>query len=210
MAAPLAVGNVLRVVFTTQLGSQAGLNIRYYQVTATGGLSLSVNAAAGVLDGIAGPLYAPLLTNTARYRGLSMQRVVPVLGEIPVVSTIAAANGTAGTAPLPGNVAGIFTVLTGFTGRANRGRTYAPFPDAADLTTATGDPVPTAGYMTRLGAMSTIHWGATSLVVGADSATVQAVLFRPSTLVTKDLTSATARVKWGSIHRRGSYGRQNP
>lgn len=209
MPTPLAVDDIIRVTYLTRLASQQGLNIRFYKVTAFAGASLTFQEAADSLSAQVNASIRNLMTNSAGYEGLMLQRVAPAMLESPVRSTANIGVGTAGTQPLPGNTAGIFTLTTGFIGRANRGRTYVPFPDSADLTTLNGNPCPTVGYMTRLGVYAAFHAALQVLTNGANGVTIRPVLYGGTPPTTIEITGATARQKWATIHRRGSYGQPN-
>jgi hypothetical protein len=139
---------------------------------------------------------------------VNSRRVIPYVNKTNYIGLPKNVVGTAGAQPLPRQTCGMFTKQTGFPGRTGRGRFYAAFPSASDQSLV--NDLPTAGYMTRLGALAANTFAIQNLTNGASTCDAIPVLFSrvaPSTSYT--LVGATARTKWATHRSRGDYGRPN-
>jgi hypothetical protein len=115
--------------------------------------------------------------------------------------------GTAAGNPIPNQVSGIITKTTAFAGRANRGRTYVPFP-AASFNLAPND-TPTAAYVALLDALGIVLFAPMALTLGADTVNVTPVLFHRRTGFNTPITNFRSRQLWATQRRRGNYGTAN-
>jgi len=207
----VAVGDLFKVTYKCRMGNQAGLNVRYYAVASFIGVAPSQQEMTDALSAAVAPKLKALMTSQASYDGLECQLITAPPNPVPTVSVMEAGVGTAGDDPLPSNVCGIFTTRTGFQGRANRGRTYIPFPDEADNTGTLGFPAPTVGYATRAQLYAAFHKEGVELIieVGTRSVVLDAQIVTGGTGPGKTITSTLFRFKWATQHRRGSYGAPN-
>lgn len=205
MATPIVVGDVMQLRLCQYITNQIGLNLVHYRITAITGTP-TVEAAATPWDGLWAPLYKPLMSNAARWRGLGVRRLNPN----PTIEYSAIANdgpGTSVTDPMSKVTCGIITKVTGFPGRGNRGRMYLSFPSEGlnDV-----DGTPTNAYVVALGVLSALIV-LDQVVTGpvGSTATWRPVIRHRVSGTTLDITIAQSRKKWASQHRRGDYGRPN-
>jgi hypothetical protein len=148
-----------------------------------------------------------LLNNTAAYWGVGAQRIRPLPIGVEALWQGSAGPGTAGASPMPKQIAGIFSKITAFGGRAMRGRVYVPFP--TDLDNSSPSDAPTVGYMTRLGAFAANVVATTAVTGGAGNASMVPVIYHRVSGNVDIIIGATARQKWATQRRRGDYGRPN-
>lgn len=207
----LITGDLVRVQYLCRQGSQIGINRRYYEIGTLTTASVEPGTLAAALSTAIAGKYKALLNNNAEYRGLSLQQQNVVPKPDPTISGEGAGAGTAGGESLPQNIAGIFTVVTGYIGRANRGRSYVPFPSTSDTETdGSNNVIPTAGYMTRLGQLAAYHSLPFSVDIGGGAeAELRPVIVHANGDLGEYCAGATARRKWAQQHRRGSYGQTN-
>lgn len=208
MANPINVGDVYEVKIGSWFNNQAGINVTHWYCTSVTGSGQTDIQFATVMDlNFAADMKA-LMTNAAVYFGVRVQRKLPLPQTGPVVFAGLTGNGTAGTTPLPTQVTGMFSKITGLAGRAFRGRFYMPFPDAADNDNTNDRP--NAGYMTRLGLLASAVTSAQTIGAGANTVVMSPVIYHRHTLLTTNISTATARQKWATQRKRGVYGRLNP
>lgn len=193
---------------------QVSINRFGYLISGVAGGTLTLQDCVDTLDAPASTQWKGMINNQATYRG--------VMGSLfignrltPFRSTIANAGpGTAGADALPRQTCGMFTKVSAVPGPAGRGRVYVPFPAVADNGAG---PIPNAGYMTRLGVMAGVLKAPLGVSVGPVTATMTPVIVRyprpsatpPVVFRTIPWADATARQKWATQRRRGSYGRPN-
>lgn len=207
--ATLALNDVYEVKFFCTLNNQLGINLRHYLCTIVTGVAATDQDFADNLSTFMGPLYKPLLTNSAQYYGLGVRRIKPLPATIPAFSALARGAGTAGLNPLPGQASGVVTLNTPFSGRANRGRAYIPFPCTNDADPLTG--FCTAAYALRLSlaGVGLIFPRIVTASVGIGTATMEPVLYHRQLTTVTTLTAQRGNQKWGTQRRRGMYGRPN-
>jgi len=202
----MAVNDVLQVTFVCARSPQVGLNVRHYLVSAevTGGATLL--EIGTVLKDAFSPLYQEVLSSSASFQGVMVQKIRPLpMGAAVPVSAGPVAGLRTGD-PLPMQVSGIITLRTDFAGRGNRGRMYVPFPGE---TSNDGDQIPTGTYLEDLDAIGAEVMD-TQVVVGASgTTTIVPIIFRRLSGNTVPITGRRANQRWATQRRRGLYGAPN-
>lgn len=212
MPVPLAVGDIWlsQFRFYSPAASQLALNNIYWHVISTSGppptdLDFATNLWTGV-----SPSYQVLTTDDTTIQSVLVQRIKPLPKTFPLIfNNNAPVKGAAGAFAAPKNVAGVITLMTQFAGRKYRGRIYVPFPDTSAFDPNSGKPK--TAYINSLNNLANIFVGSRSMG-GSGGGTVA---MQPTVLHRKDMSddlvvAARANPKWGSIHRRGDYGKINP
>lgn len=208
----MEAGDELKLVFWTQQGNQAGLMVASYFVFNTPG-SIPIADQDGldiISDGMAAVL-KPLMTGGAEYLGVVMYRpdIIPLPAAL--YSTQGAGVGTAGTVPMATQVTGLITLRTALAGRANRGRKYVPFPDAAD-SVGSINPIPSTSYKTRLDALADKFGPGADFEDPANPGTfvnLSGIIVAANGTIRGDVTSTVQRRLWATQRRRGAYGKSN-
>lgn len=206
MATPLAPNDILVVKFYCQLGEQMGLNIRHMLCLSVGGSPATYEDLVANLATTYTPLYIALINDTAKFAGVSVQRIQPLPQTTPF-PVIVGSTGLVGGGPLPGQISGLSTLRTARAGRRYRGRIYAPFPGQDDNA---GNHIPTNDYLTRLATLSNALTNTYGVSLGGRTAGMQWVLWNQPTLTYTYLTTYRLRLVWATQRRRGSLGRPNP
>jgi hypothetical protein len=205
-SARILVNDFVQVNLYGQSAAQGSQNAFHFKCTSIVGAGALVSDAAILMDATFASLMKALMSNESGYTGTMVQVVAPTRKPFAVANANAGA-GVAGTPGVARQVAGLFSKITSFTGQANRGRFYIPFPAAADDDT---NGFPTAGYMTRMGFLAAAVIQNFTITSGADTSTIEAVIFhKGSPGTTTTVITATARQKWATQRRRGSYGKPN-
>lgn len=205
MAIPSAVGDLLEVKFFCYTTDQIGVNVRHYLVSAItgdGGLSDAIVS----WDSVMAPLYKAMLSATARYRGMSIQRILPV----PSATVTSVANdgaGLSGGNVLPHQTSGFISLGTPFSGRKEHARMYIPFPSQG-VNDADGTPL--ALYVTGMEAIGDQILDDGPYVNGLNGVTVIPVVFSRATGEIRQLTRRSCPKKWATQRRRGEFGQLNP
>lgn len=203
----MEIGDLLEVKIFCRRVTQAGINIRHYNVIAKGGAGVSSTDIAAFLDPIFAPLYKAVLTAEGRYEGVTCQRIRPVPPLVEGISASASGFGTVTGDTLPKQTAGVISLVTEFAGRRYRGRVYVPFPGETD-SDSTGAPV--AAYVTRLQAIANAFLPIRVITVGINSNQIQSVVFSRVPPETRTpVVGAVAVNIFGTQRRRGDYGRTN-
>lgn len=200
-------GELWRASILAVAGDQTAYNVVHFRVQATGGGLVTeqewTDAFATRLD----TALINLLPSSTSYWGVLTQKFNPLPVSNTYRNTAFGAAGALSAECLPRQVAGMFTKRTMYGGPGGRGRVYVPFPseEANDATFK-----PNAGYMTSLGIYAS-RLTTTLVVTGASTgtATMVPILWKPKFGDWYDLIGVTARQKWATQRRRGSYGRQN-
>lgn len=195
-----------------QEGSQIGINIRYFTVTAETNPLGNEGQLIDALDLQISPFYKALTSALVFYSGSDIQNISGVLPH-PVQSGSQdnAGNGTAGASSLPSQASGIIKTVTRFTGRGFRGRSYVPFPPTNALDETTNPATPSAAYVTSLQGLATYCSGSQVVpaLVGGFTTTIQWVLFHVRTLTYSDIVDGFAEKMFATQKRRGNFGRTN-
>ncbi len=217
MATVFSIGQYVQLRIWTQMPSalQAGVNSCWYIVGAVGGSPSTDQDFATYMDSVIGPVYKPLLNNSADYRGCQVIIHSPVppfpAQTIPVSSVAAAGAGTGGVIPMPKQTAALLKFKTMRPGPSGRGRIYIAFPpQAGDSGGGTVDPA----YGALIVALGGVIGVGIALSAGGRTATMvralvhginKADIYPPASPV----ESYQAEAYWATQRRRGSFGRQN-
>lgn len=202
----LSVGQIVRAKVYCVLGNQLGINVHHYEVTATEGDSLDLPATASLYSQRVQAGYKPLLATPAEYRGVSLQTIYPGAFSTVYYSGNGNGYGLAGDAPLPSQTSGIIAWKTDLAGRANRGRSYIPFPAEDDND---DDAAPMDQYMTHLDDLVGLVSGTFLLGLAADKVELTHGILNAVGTHARPVTSAVPRQMWATQRRRGAFGAPN-
>ncbi len=218
MAQVLTAGQVVKCRIwcdTGAGGGQASCNTLAYTVSPTPAPTATDADVAVTLDALVAVTYKALLSATATYKGVQAQICNPAFPYAAIylsASSIAGAGagGVAGNI-MPGQICGLIGFSTGRAGVRNRGRFYVAFPGVAD---DGGGGSPTAGYITRLGALAPNVNSGMAVAVGGRTATLIRVILHGTPKVgpigaPDAVIGSPIGQGWATQRRRGSYGRQN-
>jgi len=198
MSFDLEVNQVLEVKLYSHSSGQYAINTRHYRVTGIQGTGeTDVNAAARVETELAASFKAALCEQ-AEYLGLSLQ-IIRTPRRPKTVVTAGSGPGLVEGEILPRQVAGLITVLTDTASRQGRGRMYVPFP-AESRNTALG--VPTAEYLGELDAIAIKLDNTLVVGAGANTATIQPVLYNRVSHAVTPVTGIRVNSNWATQRRR--------
>lgn len=198
--------DIVRVRLVTHQVDQVGINVLHFKCINDffGGMSLSDFAIQ--MDNFLAPLWKPVMTAHATYRGIAVANLLP----IPTAEIIRTGNvgpGSVAGDALPLTLSGLVSGRGLFAGPANRARVYVPFPGEAS-NDATGKP--TSGYVADLQTLASDIQGDPILTAGTDQVQMRWVIYHRGPKTSTDILAATASEKWASQHRRGDFGKTNP
>lgn len=221
MATPVTTGMALEITVPCTNNEQTSINVFHISCQIPGPTPVTDADVANWFDGAWASGWRGILGPNSTYRGTGCRIMfgVPTFGM--QVSGSGAGAGLSGTTDLPRQATGITSWKTDRSGRAERGRTYWPFPPAVF---DTGDGVPLGIYVTAVKTIADIYSSVGVISVGPRSSTFAAVLYHrafkgdpthvppiPPRAASFDfITSYITRLKWATQRRRGSYGRANP
>lgn len=202
----MALGDIFQVRIFTRFGSQLGLMIRQYRITAETAGGVTPQEIAVVMDGAYGVPVRATLSSSANYLGVDVQRLRPLPPTVVAIGSAGAAAGLVPGDPLPRQCSGLITLRTNFAGRRFRGRAYVPFPGETDNTSLSA---PSAAYVVNLGSISTVMNGPISVTGVAGTAIMNGVIWNRTTLTDTLITTNIPRTEWATQRRRGAFGRPN-
>jgi len=163
---------------------------------------------ATYLDSLLKTRYKVVLCNDADYLGVRCRQ-----GDPPSLNNWEFFNGssgpgTAGAIPLPTQTSGLMRFFSNTIGKNGEGRSYLPFPAAADNT---GLGQPSAGYQTAGTSIAGIFANQQTVTGGTGGVwLIDPVLWNAATPLTSyPITDWVATGSWATQRRRGSYGRFN-
>lgn len=192
-------------------GGQTAILRRYMRTgVITGPGPLAEQDVANALADQYGPLYQPLLWNSAEYRGVLLTRqsgalpmTIPTIGQ-----PTAAISGTGGTTAMSKQTAGLIALKTANQGRKNRGRQYVPFPATA---ANTGAGVPTLLYLADLVAlgveMRTIRVYSNPALT--ETVELIPIIWKKGSITWSVIIDMAAKRAWATQRKRGDFGRLN-
>lgn len=207
MATALMTDQVVELKVASFCGVQLGLNVRHYVVGATTGASRTDQNFADFMAAALAPAYKDYLGNDASFYGVSVQVLNREPRLLPVVNSANAGTGLGTGGSLPGQVSGVVTLRTAFSGRAYRGRMYLPFPGTALNDAVLNKPTDAAVLLMEI--IGELFVNQVSLASGGDSAILDPILKSSDSFLYTTLEEAEARQRWGTQKRRGNYGRPN-
>ena len=206
---PIAVNGIYRHRTFSQLGNQTGENVRHFLVAAISGVAPTEGQFNTAMDAIIAGFQKPLMTSLASYIGTDIQNITGARPYPIATGTVANTGpGTSGAVPIPAQVSGIYTMTTNLTGRAQRGRSYIPFPSTADNAVGANG-IPNAGYLAALTTLADFATGTTVVAAGGVNVTIDWGVYHHATFSLTLSTGFTARASWATQRRRGDYGRTN-
>jgi len=204
----LTLNTTYRVRLYTHMSPQIGINVFFVRIRdIVSGAPTQLTLMDDIWSETASN-YADLLTDSAQVYGIDCAQDYPNISQAADHRDSTPLTGTAGSKPCPSQVCGMFTKLTGTAGPKGRGRTYISFPDNVDVT-ASSKPIPTTGYMTRLGIVAADLVAYRSISGAAGTAVIEFVIGPPNQAAKKVTTGAVARQKWATHRSRGTYGAIN-
>lgn len=201
------INDVFQVVIGCRFGDQLGLNVRHYFSFASAGTGAVT--LTGIANGFAaalGPLYQGVLSESAEFRGVVVQKIKPLPMGMPALSSLGVLPGLRSGDPLPRQIAGLISFQTAFAGRRMRGRSYIPFPAESDNEP---DTTPSVTYITALSFLAAQLISLVTVTEGANSEQLMPVIFHRDTTSVTQILTATANDAWATQRRRGSFGRPN-
>lgn len=207
MATTLALGDIIRVRVACYTSNQQGINVAHFRVSNVTGTSQTDFQVANAFDTTLAPRYKAAINVSARYRGVSVQRIRPLPPTFPQIITASDGVGTVAGDLLSTQVSGIASSQTNFAGAAFRGRVYIPFASEAS-NDAVG--IPTAAYVLLIADIAEELFTPVTIAVGANGLTLVPVVYHRAAGTATDITNYIARQKWATQRRRGSYGKTNP
>jgi len=186
---------------------QVSVNRVYLECTGNTGTGATDFECATAIEAKIATAYKAALSASADYLGIMLQHIRPGFRELSIpVTTGAGVGGVTGNL-MPTQVCGMISARTLFAGRASRGRVYVPFPS---VSAADPDGLPTSAYRTLVTAVGSALLDEDTIVGSAGNSTLISILFKKADPVNSlAFTAFTVPAKWGTQHKRGSYGQAN-
>lgn len=203
----IVFNDVVQFRVFTKLGDQTAINVRHYLCTSHTGTGATIAQAATSFNNLIATNWKTMIGLKATFRGTGAQKIWPLPLSLPALSNANQATGDSGDEPLPQQVCGYFNMKTAYGGRHQISRVYVPFPEEQDNDTLTFRP--TAGYMTRLGAVAANFITPFTASAGANTSNLAPVVYHRATHGSDFILTATAKQLWATQRRRGSFGRTN-
>lgn len=197
--------DVLRASFYNHAVNQIGINNIHYFCTGIVGIGADIDEAAHDLYDLFQPVYSDLCSTASYFLGvkLATRNVTPT----PRAGLWEAAVANAGGAGvIPSQVAGVLSLYTDYAGRSGRGRVYTPFIAPGSVTT--GD-LPTVAYRGFLGDLGNAIVGGITVGGGGNTSDLIAVIVNKELTHVWEITSFYANNRFGTIRKRGQYGKAN-
>lgn len=199
------IDDTLRITVFCVAGEQVSNNVFYKRVTATTGESLELNELASLAANAYSFLWTPMMSVYSAFYGVKVELVVPIA--IPQWGFFALnVVGDANQPLLPRQSAGIVTWRTSLVGKRYRGRTYFPFPSTLHCES---DGTPTPGYKVLLEDVIDVFAQNEVLTGAGGSVTWRTSVYSRINQGSYPVQSGTARDKFATQRRRGSYGKAN-
>jgi hypothetical protein len=211
MANNIAVNDLILVKFWSTFGDQAAVNRYWFECTAsTGTGGTDVDFATTLGTNMPSPI-KNLIATPAVYNGLQVQIYRNGTPFVAVNSTAGTGGGTGGAQGMGRQLSGLIQIKTNFAGQQFRGRSYIPFPAAAEDQNSA---IPTGAYIVLLNTYISVLFTTWIAGGGGNTSSMQMVIKHgpdkdgvtpPPTFV----TSMVPVLKWATQRRRGSFGRTN-
>lgn len=128
MPAPLADGNIVKVVTCCYTDEQIGLNTTYWKISGVIGTGIDTAVFANGMDLLMAPLYKLAITAQAKWRGVGVQRFRPIPVTLLDASVVNEGVGTGGADAAPTQASMVISFYATLARRSHRGRIYIPFP----------------------------------------------------------------------------------
>jgi len=207
MATNLALGDIIRVRIACYTANQQGINVVHFRVSNVAGTAVTDAAVAAALNTVYAPRYKACLSEQARYRGVSVQRIKPLPATFPQIVTSSDGVGTVTGDMMSTQTSGIISSQTNFAGAKYRGRVYIPFPGEDDNDVLG---VPENAYVTNIDDLGDELFTSTIIGTAPNETTLVPGIYHRADQTFTDITNFVARQKWATQRRRGSYGKTNP
>lgn len=200
---PFSIGDgyIIEAKVICQMQNQTAYNVVHFFTSGLVG-TIDITDVLGTLESaVAAPIKA-LLTDSADYRGMSCQVLSPALSSV-TYRNVGAGPGTAGSTPMPKQVAGLISKRAAVGGRHGVGRIYVPFPDEVENE---ADATCTASYRTRMATYGAALLIPYNVVNGGSSIDIDPIILDKTTFLFTDVDTLITRDRWGTQRRRGDYG----
>lgn len=206
MTTPIVVNDLVKVRVCCQETNQISLNSLTYKITALTGAPTYEDLAGHLAANLSGA-YAPFISNTSKFYGISMQRYFPTAMQ-PVIA-IRNDVGTGGATTAPRNAAAIITKKSSVPGKQGRGRIYVPFIATANL--SVDGSISPAGLVLMDAIITAGLATVTALVVNfaGDTVSFDPTLVSATGIFRSALVGAYSKSLVGTQKRRGDFGRPN-
>lgn len=206
------IAKVIKITTVARLNGQSGEMTSAVQVSGIVGSGVSLTTIAGKILTNYQTAFPNMHASQVVLNGVSCELLTSPTGRV-AQSVIVTDNVTTGLIvgdTAPSQVAVVVRKVTGFAGRAERGRLFVPFvPD--DKLDANGELIPPFGAV--LAGLCTIIFGPDNATVGPDTTSWIPVLLHktprltPISFTLLDGFAGTERL--GTQRRRGDYGKLN-
>lgn len=204
----MALNDVLEIKHYFSCLNQVAVITRHYRVVVDG-FGDADNARqllCNEFDDTFGTVYRTMIASAATYAGTTLSRVAPFPRTAVKLAVTMAGVGALTGDLLPLQVSGLVGTKTALAGRAQRGRIYVPFPpESANDANST----PTASHVGLLDSLALACDDQVSVTLGAETISVNPVIYHRTTQTTDNIVAAAARDKWATQRRRGSFGQPN-
>jgi len=209
MPTTLIVGDKIETRAITLAQNQLGINVCHWNVEAIAGID-TLEAFTEFMEALLAPLYKPLMSAEAEWRGLGARVIDETPPGIEVFANAEVGPGTDAGELLPTQVCGILTKKTLLAGRKFRGRVYLPFP-AETVNDSDGNP--TAGYLINANLLGDELEGTVQLNDGAAGTIDVGAVLRSGDgaggFIYTSIDQCFARPRWATQRKRGAYGQKN-
>jgi hypothetical protein len=213
----MAMNDIWKVLIVTANvpNFQVGINTLYFVEGANTGAGTDAPGMALTFSTAIAALYKAVMPGTATYRGVSAQKLA-LAPLAPAPSITLAGVGTAAGNSAPNQVAAVLSLRTAFAGKKFRGRSYIAFPPISfsdvngDMTAAAQTAYLALGVaiLTPFIAVGGAGTSVMSLCVRGTNLPRPVPPLRPTYSYTT-VNSVQMALKWGTIRRRGQFGRLN-
>lgn len=205
MTTPISVLDNIAMRVWVQDTEQASVNTFHFHVTSVTG-NPSLDTMVTQFDQAIETEFKAVLYNGADYRGVQAILMNKLPPPVPVVSTGFEGVGTGGAVGLPRQAAAIITWYTIYRGSRYRGRTFWPFPPSgAD----DGFGKVNAAAITAYETLATNIQTFTTFGSGGNTGTCVFSIWSEKYSTMQTVESFLQRNTWGTLKKRGSYGRPN-
>lgn len=203
MSNTLGVGDVVAVGHYCRQNDQVAINVLHYRIGAITGVGVTDQEVADAQSASAATVYKPILSTSAKFEGVRVQRVFP--SKLPyVTSVVGSGAGTNVSDPLPTQAALLVEKRTNTVTMGAYGRAFVPFW-CEDCSGTDGRPNGTATTLAT-------NWInlllMPSTIVGAGgTANFNPVVFSRKFNAPKDITSTKVNASWATHKSRSQINK---
>jgi len=204
MATTLSQGDIIEASYNWIQGVQRGVNVIHYRVSATSTAVAQLSEVATALQTAIGTLALTIVPPAVTAFGVALQLISPLPKSVKWSGGELVGPGTYTGTPAAKQISAVITKLSVLGGRANRGRTYVPFPskDAEDT-----DGTPTAAYLEAIQDLYDGLLGTLVVSTPGGIVTLKCIIWHRLTSSYTDVTALRYNDKFGTQRRRGDYGK---